>query len=89
MIWIYRILVAALLPLVIPVLKIRDRLRSKRRPSFAGRFARDLPDLPTGCLWLHAVSVGEVEIARRLAGELDALAPQMPILVTATTSTGS
>ena len=88
MIWIYRILVAGLLPLVIPVLKIRDRLRGKRRPSFSGRFARDLPDLPTGCLWLHAVSVGEVEIARRLVRELEAEGSEFPVMVTATTATG-
>jgi len=88
MIWIYRILVAGLLPLVIPVLKIRDRLRGKRRPSFSGRFARDLPDLPTGCIWLHAVSVGEVEIARRLVREFDALGSEFPVLITATTATG-
>jgi len=88
MIWIYRILVAGLLPLVIPVLKIRDRLRGKRRPSFSGRFARDLPDLPTGCIWLHAVSVGEVEIARRLVRELEALGSEYPVMVTVTTATG-
>ncbi len=88
MIWIYRILVAGLLPLVIPVLKIRDRLRGKRRPSFGGRFARDLPVLPTGGLWLHAVSVGEVEIARRLVREFDAMGSALPVMVTATTATG-
>jgi len=88
MIWVYRILVAGLLPLVIPALKIRDRLRGKRRPSFSGRFARNLPDLPTDCLWLHAVSVGEVEIARRLVRELEALGCDFPTMVTATTATG-
>jgi 3-deoxy-D-manno-octulosonic-acid transferase len=88
MIWVYRILVAGLLPLVIPVLKIRDRLRGKRRPSFGGRFARNLPDLPTGCLWLHAVSVGEVEIARRLVRELETQGSGFPVMVTATTATG-
>lgn len=88
MIWVYRMLVAGLLPLVIPVLKIRDRLRGKRRPSFSGRFARDLPALPTGSLWLHAVSVGEVEIARRLVRELEAQGSEYPVMVTATTATG-
>ncbi len=88
MIWVYRILVAGLLPLVIPVLKIRDRLRGKRRPAFSDRFARDLPDLPSGCLWLHAVSVGEVEIARRLVREFEALGSELPVMVTATTATG-
>ena len=88
MIWVYRILVAVLLPLVIPMLKIRDRLRGKRRPTFSGRFARNLPDLPTDCLWLHAVSVGEVEIARRLARDLKAMGSAFPMMVTATTATG-
>jgi len=88
MIWVYRVLVAGLLPLVIPTLKIRDRLRGKRRPAFGDRFARDLPDLSPGCLWLHAVSVGEVEIARRLVRELEALGSGYPVMVTATTATG-
>jgi len=88
MIWVYRILVAGLLPLAILVIKIRDRLRGKRRPSFGDRFARDLPALPTGCLWLHAVSVGEVEIARRLVREFKAMGAEFPVLITATTATG-
>jgi 3-deoxy-D-manno-octulosonic-acid transferase len=88
MIWVYRILVAGLLPLLILLVRIRDRFRGKRRPSFSARFARDLPDLPTGCLWLHAVSVGEVEIARRLVRELEAEGSEFPVLVTATTATG-
>ncbi len=88
MIWLYRILVAGLLPLVVPLVKIRDRLRGKRRPAFGDRFARNLPDLPSGCLWLHAVSVGEVEIARRLVRELGALDAEVPVMVTATTATG-
>jgi len=86
--WIYRTLVAGLLPVVIPVIKIRDRFRAKSRPSFGERFARDLPALPTGGLWLHAVSVGEVEIARALVREIAARSPEMPVVVTATTATG-
>jgi len=86
--WLYRILVAGLLPVAIPVLKIRDRLAGKNRPTFRARFARHLPDLPQGGLWLHGVSVGEVEIARRLVREISSLAPETPMLVTATTATG-
>ena len=88
MIWLYRVLVALLLPVAILVLKIRDRLAGKSRPSFSERFARDLPELPPGGLWLHAVSVGEVEIARRLVRELEAMGSNFSILVTATTATG-
>ncbi len=86
--WLYRALVLGLLPVVIPVLKIRDRVAGKRRPKFGDRFARDLPDLPGDGLWLHAVSVGEVEIARRLVRELSSFAPEIPIVVSATTATG-
>ena len=86
--WLYRILVAGLLPVAIPVLKISDRLAGKRRPAFRDRLACDLPDLPRGGLWLHGVSVGEVEIARRLVREISSLAPATPMTVTATTATG-
>ena len=86
--WLYRALLAGALPLAIPVLGIRDRLARKSRPRFADRLARDLPDLPTGGLWLHAVSVGEVEIARRLVRELRERTPELPLMVTATTATG-
>jgi 3-deoxy-D-manno-octulosonic-acid transferase len=86
--WWYRALVAGLLPVAIPVLKIRDRLTDKRRPAFSERFARNLTELPAGGLWLHAVSVGEVELARRLVRELRERAPELPLLVTATTATG-
>lgn len=88
MIWLYRILVAGVLPLVIPVLKIRDRFQGKRRPAFGERFARNLPKLPTGGFWLHAVSVGEVEIARRLVRELQAADCDDPVMVSVTTATG-
>jgi 3-deoxy-D-manno-octulosonic-acid transferase len=86
--WLYRILLAVLTPPAIALLKISDRIRGKRRPSFRQRFARELPELPAGGLWIHAVSVGEVEIARRLVGELAAAAPDLPVVVTATTATG-
>jgi len=88
MMWLYRALVVGLLPLAILVLKIGDRFRGKRRPAFRDRLARDLPAVEPGGLWLHAVSVGEVEIARRLVRELDAADAGLPILVTATTATG-
>jgi 3-deoxy-D-manno-octulosonic-acid transferase len=86
--WLYRALVAGLLPVVIPVLKIRDRFAGKSRPAFSERLARNLKELPAGGLWLHAVSVGEVELARRLVRELLERAPDLPLVITSTTSTG-
>jgi 3-deoxy-D-manno-octulosonic-acid transferase len=88
MMWVYRALVAGALPVVLPILKLRDRTRGKRRPPFAARFARRLPVLPTHGVWVHAVSVGEVEIARRLLRELGEDRPGVTAFVTATTATG-
>ncbi|MCU0233812.1 MAG: hypothetical protein MUE90_07260, partial [Thermoanaerobaculales bacterium] len=86
--WLYRVLLAGLLPAAIPVLALGQRLTGKRRPRFRDRLARSLPPLAPGGAWIQAVSVGEVELARRLVGELERKAPQLPLLLTATTATG-
>lgn len=86
--WTYRILVSAALPLVVPVLKIRQVFTGKVRPRFRDRMGLKLPDLPTGGVWIQAVSVGEVELARRLVAEFQSQAPELPVFVTATTATG-
>lgn len=86
--WIYRGLVAAALPLAIPILKVRQMITGKIRPRFRDRLARHLPDLPKGGVWIQAVSVGEVELARSLVAELRHRAPDVPLFVTATTATG-
>jgi 3-deoxy-D-manno-octulosonic-acid transferase len=39
-------------------------------------------------IWLHAVSVGEVGVARKLIKELVRLAPERPLVLSTTTSTG-
>ena len=41
-----------------------------------------------GCIWIHAVSVGEVHAARGLIPHLRRLAPGTPILLSTTTPTG-
>ncbi len=41
------------------------------------------------CLWIHAVSVGEVNVAASLVAELRKRYPGRPVLVTTTTPTGS
>lgn len=86
--FLYRVLLLLLLPLALPVLWLRDRLTGKSRPSFSDRMARDLPELEPGGIWVHAVSVGEVELTRRLVGELRSRRRELPVLVTATTATG-
>ena len=86
--WIYRVLAAVALPLVIPVLKIRQLFTGKSRPRFRDRMGRGLPELPPNAIWIQAVSVGEVELARRLVAELGRMAPEQSVFVTATTATG-
>ena len=86
--WLYRALLAASLPLAMPALKVRDRIAGKRRPRFRDRLGRNLPELSPGGLWLQAVSVGEVEIARRLVAEIRREAENLPLLLSTTTATG-
>ncbi|HHQ48038.1 MAG TPA: 3-deoxy-D-manno-octulosonic acid transferase [Acidobacteria bacterium] len=84
----YRIALRGGLAVAAPVLWARDRATGKHRPPLRHRFGRDLPPVDPGGLWIQAVSVGEVEIARRLIRELDGAAPDLPVFLTATTATG-
>lgn len=86
--WLYRAMLWLALPLALPLLWIRDRLTGKRRPPFRDRLAPRPPEIPPGGVWIQAVSVGEVEVARRLVGELEHRNATLPILLTATTATG-
>src|SRR5260370_3597435 len=45
-------------------------------------------DGTAGCIWIHAVSVGEVLAVSNLVRELDRAAPGTPVLVSTTTLTG-
>ncbi len=87
--WVYRIAVSAGLPLVIPALWLKDRASSKSRPPWRERFWRgSRPAVPGNTLWIQAVSVGEVEVARRIASELEQRGSSPPLVLTATTATG-
>jgi 3-deoxy-D-manno-octulosonic-acid transferase len=86
--WLYRILLGGLLPLALPLVKLRQKMVGKSRPRFRDRLGRSLPELPEGGIWIQAVSVGEVELARRLVAELETQAAEVPLFLTATTATG-
>jgi 3-deoxy-D-manno-octulosonic-acid transferase len=86
--WLYRILLGGLLPVALPAIKFRQWMAGKSRPSFRSRLGRELPELPEHGVWIQAVSVGEVELARRLVAELEQQAPELPVFLTATTATG-
>ncbi len=86
--WLYRVLMVLALPLVLTALLLRDWLTGKRRPPLIDRLATKLPELEPGGVWIQAVSVGEVEVARRLVRELGDRREELPVVVTATTATG-
>jgi len=86
---IYTILLYLSLPLVL----IRLFWRSIRSPGYrqrwAERFGRfDAPAVDGG-IWIHAVSVGEVQAAEPLIRRLLSRHPKLPLVITTTTPTGS
>lgn len=86
--WLYRALMAVSLPLLAPFLLVADRRRGKKRPPWAQRLGWRLPPIPSGGVWVQAVSVGEVAVARPLLAELRRRHPATPLVLSATTSTG-
>lgn len=91
---VYNILFTVVVCAAAPWLFVRLRRRGQWREGFGQRFGRYQPGLitptPQGrCrLWLHAVSVGEVNTCVQLLGELKRRAPATDLVVSATTTTG-
>ena len=87
-----RYLYSLLLYLLVPFAILRLLWRSLRAPAYRQRwlerfgFIRSLP--VTDAIWVHAVSVGEVQAALPLVTWL-LLERKLPVLVTTTTPTGS
>lgn len=88
-----RYLYTALLYLTTPLILARLYWRGRKDPDYRRRWGERFglfPPLPAGgCLWLHAVSVGETRAALPLIRALQARYPELPLLVTTTTPTGS
>lgn len=85
----YRLLLLAARPLV----HVRLWLRARRDPAYgirvAERFARLPEALPRRVIWFHTVSAGETIAAAPVIAHLAAAFPQVPLLVTTMTPTGS
>jgi 3-deoxy-D-manno-octulosonic-acid transferase len=86
---IYTLLLYLLLPLVL----VRLLWRSLSAPAYRRRLGERFGLLPRlharGGVWVHAVSVGEVQASAPLIQRLLLTHPGLPVLVTTTTPTGS
>ena len=94
--WVARRAYALLGRLVVLLARVYRRTAgegTRRREEIVGRLAgwtRDaglLAELK-GCAWLHAASVGEVQLARPLLVRLAEARPDLPMLLTCNTATG-
>jgi 3-deoxy-D-manno-octulosonic-acid transferase len=85
----YVLLTYLLLPLVLAV----ESWQSLRNPGYRGRVRQRLgfvaPQPRPGAVWVHAVSVGEVQAAAALIRELQRRHPSLDIVVTTATPTGA
>ncbi|MEI8572703.1 3-deoxy-D-manno-octulosonic acid transferase [Methylomonas sp. LW13] len=79
--------------LILPAVLFRLYWRGIKAPAYRQRWRERLGiySTPSKCdvIWLHAVSVGEAEAAFPLLKLLQAEYPEVPVLVTTTTPTGS
>jgi 3-deoxy-D-manno-octulosonic-acid transferase len=88
-----RLLYSALLYVVAPLALVATALRGLRDPSYRDRLGERLGftqvRFAAPSIWIHAVSVGEVQAAAALVRALSSRYPQHPILVTTSTPTGA
>ena len=85
----YTLLLYLLLPLVLLRLLWRSIKAPDYRRRWSERFGIFKPPADWGGLWVHAVSVGEVQAILPLIRQLLEQNPGMPVTVTTTTPTGS
>jgi 3-deoxy-D-manno-octulosonic-acid transferase len=81
-----------LLRLMLPFALLRLYWRSFKAPAYRRRVGERLalgPPPPSVQVWIHAVSVGEVQAAQPLIGHLISREPPVRVLVTTTTPTGA
>ena len=87
--WFYTIILYLLLPLIILRLLWRGLWAPAYWQRWSERFGFISPLPQSQCLWIHAVSLGEVQAATPLIQALSNRLPHQPILVTTMTPTGS
>lgn len=79
------------LVIVLPLILYRVVILKKYREGFAEKFLGRAPELPKTTrkrIWLHAVSVGEVNLLRPLVRMIDEQCPDWECVVSSTSATG-
>jgi 3-deoxy-D-manno-octulosonic-acid transferase len=88
-----RLLYVALTWLAAPLVMALEAWKALWNPEYRGRQRQRLgfvaPAPPPGGLWVHAVSVGEVQAAAGLVRALRQRYPELPVTITTVTPTGS
>lgn len=91
-----RLIYTALFLVLYPLILMRLWYRSRKAPAYAQRWQERLGYYPPGLaavphhsVWVHAVSVGETIAALPLIHALQERHPEMPVVVTTMTPTGS
>jgi 3-deoxy-D-manno-octulosonic-acid transferase len=76
--------------LAAPLIPLRLLWRGRRERGYRQHWGERLAcgSAPTGALWIHAVSVGEMRAAQPLIATLRAAHPDVPFLLTCMTPTG-
>jgi 3-deoxy-D-manno-octulosonic-acid transferase len=88
-----RLVYVALTYLVAPFVMAHDAWQAVRHAEHRGRLAQRLGHVErsrgAGAIWIHAVSVGEVQAAAGLVHALRRRHPQLPIVISTVTPTGA
>jgi 3-deoxy-D-manno-octulosonic-acid transferase len=88
-----RLLYSALLYVIAPLAFVATAVRGLRDPSYRDRLSERLGftqlRFTSPPIWIHAVSVGEVQAAAALVRSLASRYPKHPILITTATPTGA
>jgi len=85
----YALLTYVFLPAYALYWLIRGLANASYRERLGQRFGFGIPRMRHGCIWVHAVSVGEVQASLPLVRSLRARFPQQPVLYTTVTPTGA
>lgn len=86
--FIYNAALTLAAPAIIPYMAARSLVKPAYRAGLSQKLGFNMPERGAPCVWIHAVSVGEVIAAEPLVRAIRAKAPSLPITITVTTPTG-